>query len=244
MQKISTTLCLIMISSLLFAQGLNDEPPISFEQFREQVKNLRVPGFSGGPQMEQEEGEYTAAFVQGEEIFMIQLGHRMHPPEWSNSPYKFEGKDAEYVNIGWMNILAIDLPGIQAFLTLGSTKEVNQSDLEAIARQTGIMDLEIAQTTIPWPSRIPLAYRLQGELIKANEHDGKSEGFSYIITVNLIFSQELRASLGEMIKDYGNEGGFLVLPNGMILNFPFEELEGLDNRYSFNDRIAFSYYIP
>lgn len=224
------------------AQDHDREILISSEQFETQVRTLRIPGFSGRPLFEHEEEGYQAVFMQGNEVFVINLEARHYPPTWMGSPIQLDGLQAEFTVMGGMGMLIIDLPAAYAVLSLVSNKLTEQSALERIARETGF--LGAAPASEPWPSRIPAAYRLRGVLLEASEGRDYDAGFSYQVRVSLVMGSELRASLMEMVARYGDEGGFLNLPNGMILNLPFSDLEDMDDLYVDHDLVQFIYYIP
>lgn len=234
-------LALIMSVS---AQNYDRELLITFEQFKEKVSSVNIPGFSGKPQFDDElDDEYQAAFIQGSDVFMITIEARHNPPVWMGSPYDLEGKSAEFVVMGNLGMLMIDLPEVFSTLTLASTKIKEKSTLERIARDTGLMDIKPA--SIAWPSSIPVDYRLSGTLLEAFDSSGSdADGFSREVRVTLIMSNELKLSLTEMAARFVDEGNFLRFPNGIILNYPFSDIEDLDDMYSDYDEIRFLYYVP
>lgn len=248
--KLSTIIILPIIAVLLLSgnaksQDFERKSLITFKQFTEKVSVLKIQGFSGKPQFESDddEGEYSAYFIQGGESVVIKLEARHYPPAWTTGRYKLDGKDAEYGSLPNMGILTVDLPDTYSILNIGSTRIRDKAALEQIARQTGLM--QITPVSAAWPVQIPDAYRLSGVLLETSAGSGSdADGFSNQISVTLIMSRQLKYSLIEMAEKYTDEGDFLRFPNGMILNYPFSEIESIDEMYRDNDELTFIYYIP
>ena len=104
--------------------------------------------------------------------------------------------------------------------------------------------MQMAPETVGWPSRIPADYRVKGVLLEAAEGSDYDAGFSYQVRATMIMSRQLKESLVQMADRYSDEGDFLRFPNGIILNYPFSEIESIDEMYRDNDEITFIYYIP
>jgi hypothetical protein len=238
-----TVLAALLITATTNAQDYEPKSLITPEQFIEKVRGMNIPGFSGRLQFEtDEEDEFQAAFSQGGEIVIITLNARHRPPTWSVSPYKLDGKDAEYVFRNGMGTLAIDLPETYSVLTIGSNKIKDKAGLERIARETGFM--RIAPESAGWPTRIPADYRLKGVLLEVTEGRDYDADFSYQVRATLIMSKQVLESLMELMGKYEDEGDFLRFPDGTILNYPFSEIESIDEMYGENEKITFTYYIP
>lgn len=244
MKKTTTFSLLLALVISVTAQDYDRQSMISFEQFREKVSGINIPGFNTRPQFDDElDDELSAVFVQGNDIFLIKTEARRYPPVWMDAPFDFDGKEAEFVVVGNMGMLMIDLPETYTVLTLASTRIKDQATLEKIARETGLM--AIAPGSAAWPARIPADYRLAGTLLEAADSDGSDTGyFSGEVRVTLIMSPQLKESLMQMANKYDDEGNFLRFPNGIILNYPFSDIEDMDEMYSEYDEIRFTYYIP
>lgn len=234
---------LLAFTVSLQAMNTDRESLISWEHFKEQVSDLNIPGFSARPQFENDDIDgFQAVYMQGNDLFLIQLEARDYQPVYSGTPYKLDGKDAEFMVMGQLGMLMVDLPESYSILTLASNKIKDQSAMEKIARETGL--LEFTPASMEWPARIPADYRLRGVLIDASEGRDYDAGFSYQVRVTLMMSRQVRESLTEMAGRYSDEGDFLRFPNGIILNYPFSELESIDEMYGEHDEIRFLYYIP
>ncbi len=242
-KSITFSLLLALVVSVT-AQDYDRKSLITFEQFKDKVSGLSIPGFSGRPQFDDGiEDELEAVFMQGNDIFMIKTEARRYPPVWKDTPYQFDGKDAEFMVLGNLGMLLIDLPETYTVLSLASTRIKDQATLEKIAHETGLM--AIVPHTVVWPARIPADYRLAGTLLNAADNDGSdTDYFSREVRVTLIMSPQLKESLVHMANKYGDEGNFLRFPNGMILNYPFSDIEEMEERYQEYDEISFTYYIP
>ena len=123
MKKVYAIVLLMAFGFSMSAQEYGRKSLITTDQFEKNVRGLSIPGFSGRPQFEtDEEDEFQAAYVQGNDVFMIKIEARHYPPGWSTSPYKLDGKDAEFGLMGQLAMLIIDLPETYSVLTLASTK--------------------------------------------------------------------------------------------------------------------------
>ncbi len=242
-RTITLSIMLAMVVSVT-AQDYDRASLISFEQFEEQVIGLNISGFSGRPQFDdEEEGIFQAYFLDGDDVFMIKIEARHSPPVWMGSPYEFDGNIAEFMIISNMGMLIIDLPETYSVLALASTRIKDKAFLERIARETGLM--KISPALAEWPSSIPAEYRMAGALLNAVDASGSdTDGFSREVRVTLIMSNELKLSLREMAQRYGDEGNFLPFPNGIILNYPFSDIDDMEDMFSDNDEVRFVYYIP
>ncbi len=234
----------LLITATTIAQDYERKSMVTVEQFVERVSSMSIPGFSGRPQFEtDEEDEFQAAFLQGNDILLITLAARRVSPTWSASPYKLDGKDAEYVSISGMGTLVIDLPETYSMLSIGSTKIKDKSTLEQIARQTGLMEITPASLSVAWPASVPEEYRLKGVLMEASEGPDHYAGLRYMVSATIISSSELKESLIALANKYGDQGGFMRFPNGIFLNFP-GEIESIDEWWGENEFVSFTYYIP
>lgn len=247
MKKIKSVVMvfLLIMAGSLQAQDYQREPLITFEQFEEAISNLRIQGFGATPYIEEDEGEYEAAFVQGNDVFMIKIEPRNHQPVWHKGSYKLDGKDAEFSLIANMGILIIDLPDTYSVLSLSSTKIKDKATLEKIARDTRFM--QISPASANWPARIPAAYRIEGLLLESSDSAGSDAGFSYEVRVVMVMSPQLKNSLFKLRNKCvfkGKEEVFLQFADGIILNLPFSDLEDIDDMYNTNEEIRFTYYIP
>lgn len=235
----------LIVSSSAKAQDFDRKSLITFEQFKEKVSGVNVPGFSGRPQIENEEDEgiFQAAFIKGNDMFLIKIEARHYSPGWTASPYKLEGKNAEFGLTAQLAMLIVDLPETYSVLTLVSNKIKDKATLEGIALETGF--LQMAAESAGWPSSIPADYRLKGVLLEASEVEDLDTGvFSYQVRAKLIMSDQLKQSLLQLVNTYEDEGDFLRFPNGIILNYPFSDIESMDEMYNEHDVITFTYYIP
>jgi hypothetical protein len=238
-----TVLAALLITATTNAQDYEPKSLITPEQFIEKVRGMNIPGFSGRLQFEtDEEDEFQAAFSQGGEIVIITLNARHRPPTWSVSPYKLDGKDAEYVFRNGMGTLAIDLPETYSVLTIGSNKIKDKAGLEQIARQTGLM--QIAPVSVAWPASIREEYRLKGVLLEASQGPDHYVGLRYMVKATLQMSAQVLESLLELMDRYEDQGDFLQFPDGTILNYPFSDIESIDEMYGENEKITFTYYVP
>ncbi len=243
MKRICTLVLLFAMGISMTAQDYERKSMITPEQFIEKVRGMNIPGFSGRPQFEtDEEDEFQAAFMQGGNILLITLNARHRPPTWSASTYKLDGKDAEYVFRSGMGTLAIDLPETYSVLTIGSNKIKDKADLEQIARQTGLM--QIAPVSVAWPASVREEYRLKGVLLEASQGPDHYVGLRYMVQATLQMSSQVKESLLELMDRYEDQGDFLQFPDGTILNYPFSDIESIDEMYGENVKITFTYYIP
>jgi len=235
-------LVVLLITATTNAQEYERKSMITPEQFVEKVRGMNIPGFSGRPEFEtDEEDEFQAAFLQGNDVLLITLEARHRPPTWSASPYKLDGKDAEYVSMGGMGTLVVDLPETYSVLTIGSNKIKDKATLEQIARQTGLM--QIAPVSVAWPASVPEEYRLKGVLLEASQGPDHYAGLKYMVSASIISGSQLKESLIALANKYGDEGGFMRFPNGIILNYS-GEIENIDEWCRENDVVSFTYYIP
>jgi hypothetical protein len=234
----------LIVSSSAKAQDFDRKSLITFEQFKEKVSGVSVPGFSGRPQIENEEDEgiFQAAFLKGNDMFLIKIEARHYSPGWTASPYKLDGKNAEFGLMAQLAMLLVDLPETYSVLTLVSNKIKDKATLEGVALETGF--LQMAAESAGWPSHIPADYRLKGALLEATEGKDYDAGFSYQVRAKLIMSDQLKQSLLQLVNTYEDEGDFLRFPNGIILNYPFSDIESMDEMYNEHDVITFTYYIP
>ncbi len=238
-------LAVLLITATTNAQDYERKSMITPEQFVEKVSGMNIPGFSGMPEYEtDEEDEFQAAFLQGNDVLIITLEARHRPPTWSASPYKLDGKDAEYVSMGGMGSLVVDLPETYSVLTIGSNKIKDKASLERIARETGLM--QIASVSVAWPASVPEEYRLKGTLLEASEGEDFDTGvFSYQVRVTMVMSPLLKQSLNDLLRKFdGSEEMFVQFPDGTILNFPFHSIDEIDDDYPKDALIKFVYYIP
>lgn len=115
---------------------------ITYKQFVQKVRALKIPGFSGSPRTDQypDGSAYEARFKRGEEGTSILLMANKEP-DWFGEPYKLDGKNAQYLDHGGMSTITIYLPDIQAVLFIGSTTILDKAGLEQIALQTGLMQI-------------------------------------------------------------------------------------------------------
>ncbi len=235
----------LFITATANAQDDDRKSMITTEQFVEKVRDMKVPGFSGRPQFETDiEGEFQAAFIQGNDILLITLAARRVSPTWSGSPYKLDGKDAEYVlisSMGGMGTLAIDLPETYSVLTIGSNKIKDKATLEQVARQTGLM--EIAPASVAWPVIVPEEYRLKGVLMEVSQGPDNYVGLQYMVSADIVPSSELKESFIALVNKYGDQGGFMNFPNGIILSFG-GGVDNIDEWFAEKDLVSFIYYIP
>ena len=243
MKKIILLITMLALTVSLQAMSTDRESLVSWEHFKELVRDLSIPGFSARPQFENDDMDgFQAVYMQGNDLFMVKLKARNYQPGFSGTPYKLEGKEAEFMVMGQLGMLMVDLPESHSILTLASNKVKDQSAMEKIARETGL--LEFTPASMDWPARIPSDYRLRGVLIDASEGRDYDAGFSYQVRVTLMMSSQVKESLVEMAGRYSDEGDFLRFPNGIILNYPFSELDSIDEMYGDNDEITFIYYTP
>lgn len=238
----------ILFAAITFSAQAQDyihKPLFSFEVFQEHVSKASIPGFTMPPELEnlEDEGEFMAAYVAGNDVFMIKIETRWNTP-WDTPPYHVDGKAAEFYIFNELAMLMIDLPELNSILTVGSNKIKNKTDLEEIARQTGFLQLE--PTTVSWPGLIPEEYRIEGTLIEASEGEDFDTGiFSYQVHVTLVMSPLLKQSLYDLMEKYdGSEEMFVKFPDGTILNFPFHSIDEIDGYYAKDSWIKFVYYIP
>ena len=230
--------------SNLSAQNNERKSAITFEQFKDKISGISIPGFLAKPQIEEEEDEDTfqATFTKGKDLFIVKIEARHYPPGWTGAPYKLNGKNAEFGTVGQLAMLIIDLPETYSVLTLISNNIKDKATFENIAIKTGFMNM--AQESAPWPLRIPVDYRLNGVLLESSESKDCDAGFSFQVKVEMVMCDMLKQSLIKMANKYENQGDFLRFPNGIILNFSFSEIDSIDDMYKNNDIISFIYYIP
>jgi len=238
-------LAVLLITSTTNAQDDERKSMITPEQFVEKVSGMKIPGFSGRPEIETDvDDEFQATFLHGHDVVIIKLESRRVSPTWSASPYKLDGKDAEYVSMGGMGSLVVDLPETYSVLTIGSNKVQDKASLERIARETGLM--QIAPASVAWPASVPEEYRIEGTLLEASEGEDFDTGaFSYQVRVTMVMSPLLKQSLNNLLGKFdGSEEVFVQFPDGTILNFPFHSIDEIDDDYPKDALIKFVYYIP
>ncbi len=221
------------------------KPYFSFEVFQEQVSGVSVPGFRSVTEFEDNEyeGEYLAIYVNGEDVFFIKIEYR--DTKGIDSPHFYLNDNAaEFYTMNDLTFLMVDLPAINSILTLGSNKLENKTDFEAIAHQTGFLELE--SEIASWPSIIPPAYRIEGTLIEVNASEGSDTGYYRAeARVALLMSETVKNSLLKLMQDFdGSEEVFIRFPDETILNLPFSSIEEIDDFYAPQSIIRFTYYIP
>lgn len=116
---------------------------ISYEQFVRKVRALSVPGHSGSPQTYSypDGSAYVARYMRRDEGTSIMLLERPPQPVWWGEPYKLEGNDAQFIDHSGLVTLTIDLYRIGAMLTISSTTILDQSTVEKLAIQSGLMEM-------------------------------------------------------------------------------------------------------
>ena len=247
MKKLLIVVILLSVFSVIsYAQDeLLQKPFFSFDEFKESVSGVSVPGFDGVSEWEdnQEEGEYLAIFLKGTAILFIKIEYREHKG-MVESLYYLDGEGADFYTLNDLAMLMVDLPETNSILTIASNKLMTQVELEKIARQTGILDLEapIAQ----WPAIIPAEFRIEGTLLEAKTSEGSDTGhYSSEVRVTLVMSDRVIKSLKQMLIDYdGSEEVFIRFPDGIILNLPLNGIDEIVDYYPKDSLIRFIYYMP
>lgn len=218
---------------------------ISFSDFSEIAGSMQIQGFSSPFEITEEEDEfnrYAATFLNTKDFVYIKLDPRKGGVVWQDAPYKLGKWDAEYAFLRTQATLAIDLPAIEAVLRISSNKFTDQADLEAIARQTGLLDRDFA--ALRWPDEIPEAFRPECVIVDVERVESSTEGYitEYFLTV--LMSKELKQSVKRLRSQYEDNGHYIVFSDKTALTSQFGHLDDLDTCCRDDEKLVISFQIP
>ncbi len=218
---------------------------ISFNDFTEIAGSMQIQGFSSPFEITEEEDEfsrYAATFISNNDFIYVKLDPRKGGVVWQDVPYKLDKWDAEYAFIRAQATLAIDLPAIEAILIVTSNKFTNQAELEAIARQTGLLDRNFS--ALSWPDEISSAYRTECVILENECVASSTDGYTTEYFLTVLMSEELKQSVKRLRREYEDNGHYIVFSDKTALTSQFGHLDDLETCCKVNDRVVISYQIP
>lgn len=218
---------------------------ISFSDFTEIVGSMQIQGFSSPFEITEEEDEfnrYAATFLNTKDFVYVKLDPRKGGVVWQDTPYKLGKWDAEYAFLRTQATLAIDLPAIEAILMISSNKFTDQADLEAIARQTGLLDRDFA--ALRWPDEIPEAFRPECVIVDVERVESSTEGYTTEYFLTVLMSEELKKSVKRLRSQYEDNGHYIVFSDKSVLTSQFGHLDDLDTCCRDDEKLVISFQIP
>jgi hypothetical protein len=238
---IVVVLALLGLGFSTFAQPI----AISFSEFTEMVNLLKLQGFSTPFEITEEEDEfnhYAATFLNTKEFVYLKLDPRKGGVVWQGAQYKLGKWDAEYAFLRTQATLAIDLPAIEAILSVTSNKFTDQADLEAIARQTGLLDRVFA--ALFWPNEIPPAFRPDCVIVNIERIESTQDGITTEYFLTVLMSDRLKQSIRRLRSQYEDNGHYIVFSDKSALTSQFGHLDDLDTCCQDDDKLVISFQIP
>ncbi|MCD6660956.1 MAG: hypothetical protein LT105_12405 [Lentimicrobium sp.] len=238
----------IIMAVLAFGFGfsvLAQPIAISFSDFSEIAGSMQIQGFSSPFEITEEEDEfnrYAATFLNTKDFVYVKLDPRKGGVVWQDTPYKLGKWDAEYAFLRTQATLAIDLPAIEAILMISSNKFTDQADLEAIARQTGLLDRDFA--ALRWPDEIPEAFRPECVIVDVERVESSTEGYTTEYFLTVLMSEELKKSVKRLRSQYEDNGHYIVFSDKSVLTSQFGHLDDLDTCCRDDEKLVISFQIP
>ena len=241
MKKLIMVVLAVGLCFSTFAQPI----AISFSEFTEMVNSLKILGFSTPFEITEEEDEfnrYAATFLNTKEFVYVKLDPRKGGVVWQGAQYKMGKCDAEYAFLRTQATLAIDLPAIEAILSVTSNKFTDQADLEAIALQTGLLEREFA--ALSWPDEIPVAFRPDCLIVDIERIESTQDGITTEYFLTVLMSDRLRQSVRRLRSQYEDNGHYIVFSDKSALTSQFGDLDDLDTCCKDDDKVVISFQIP
>ncbi|NCB07795.1 MAG: hypothetical protein EOM73_06495 [Bacteroidia bacterium] len=232
----------LLVSNMVSAQ---EQMKISFVEFSEMVKTLKISGFPTLSEITEEEGEYAeyqAYFLSGNDMFSVKLEPRKGGPNWSGSPYLLDGKKAEFAVSGNLAMFFVDLPATESVLTLISNKIKEKQQFEQIARKTGL--LEKTPKTVAWPSEIQVAYRPDCVIVDIERVESSTEGYTTEYFLTVLMSDNLKKSVKRLRAQFEDNENYIVFTDKTVLTSQFGELDDLNDCCADNENVVISFQIP
>ena len=225
---------------------------LTFENFKKQVKTLKIDGFTLISLTAGEDGskDYEAKFKNdaGKYLF-VKIGElATSEPIWYNSQntYLLNERKTEYANTQLIHGLTIHLPQIEAEMSVYATVDLGKTNFETIARQSGF--LTKYPETVDWPATIPENHKFNGWLLEVEVADyDETPGFTKQMFATMMITDEVVQSYIETFNTYFDPNSdHIVFPNGTYMIVPGENYDN-SNLYDYYDkyeRIEFMYYMP
>lgn len=229
--------------------GICDKMFMTFDTFNKSVQAVTPSGFTHEDAEDNCQNRYYDITLHNSSgrYLNIQLlsMYMIDSPSWSGSPYKLDGKDAEYELLAYsgysQGVLKVYLPLIESLLVIRSDYTMDQAGLESIARNTGLMDKKVPQAQ--WPDLINPDFRLKGMVYDIIREENPAEGpdFKYRFTVIAMMDSELDQSFKDLQSRYVDDGN-IKFPDGSLINYPTDNLYDMYKDYDWP--VRFDYYIP
>lgn len=225
---------------------------LTFENFKKQVKALKISGFSLVSVAAGEDGskQYEARFKnkEGNYLFVKIVELATSEPVWYNPQniYLLDERKAEYANTQLIHGITVHLPQIEAGMDVHATVDLGKTTFETIARQSGFLTID--PETVAWPATVPENHKFKGWLLAVEVADyAETPGFTKQMFAAMMLTDELVQSYKETFNAYFDPNSdHIVFPNGTYMVVPGENYDN-NNLYDFRqkyDRIEFMYYMP